>query len=484
MTSSGSSGSGSGGGGNASRRVRLDEALSAWPMPERTAVEWDESAEAVMARLEGAPDEGDEQPAGVSGVSDEDLLGAPLPPSSEEMTSSAPLGRKGGREGASMSQASSSSRQRDRANLKELAKMAEMTAPATPGTARKSRPSYPNALAPAPAPASGSFEAKDEPVESKQEPKAEREENSGIIHLAAMAAEEKAADPKPAVAQAAPGVAKAAAAVAARIPAAEPPRRRGAQLYFIGTFIAAAAVAAGVFVTMRRPAPDLAAPVAAVPAPVQATPAVPTVAASAAPVTPIAAADKGVDPSTLPPAVDTSGAPHLSPSGLAAPKTGLAANAPAAAPAAPTPAPAPTQDPKLVAVVPSSTAAPGDDKSLQALMQQAAGVTPGSSAPAAAQPSDPSQGSLGSVPLKPSQGAVSGALGAVLSGARACLGPDDPISRVQVTFQSDGSVQSVSVSGGAAGKPAEACIRSALMRARVAPFASPTFTAPATIRPN
>ncbi len=66
--------------------------------------------------------------------------------------------------------------------------------------------------------------------------------------------------------------------------------------------------------------------------------------------------------------------------------------------------------------------------------------------------------------------------------ARACLGPDDPISRAQVTFQSDGSVQSVSVSGGASGKPAEACIRAALMKARVAPFAQPTFTAPATIR--
>jgi hypothetical protein len=53
-----------------------------------------------------------------------------------------------------------------------------------------------------------------------------------------------------------------------------------------------------------------------------------------------------------------------------------------------------------------------------------------------------------------------------------------------VTFQSDGSVQSVSVSGGAAGKPAETCIRAALMKARVPPFASPTFSAPATIRGN
>jgi hypothetical protein len=81
-------------------------------------------------------------------------------------------------------------------------------------------------------------------------------------------------------------------------------------------------------------------------------------------------------------------------------------------------------------------------------------------------------------------GAISGALGAVLPAARAGRGPDDPVSRATVTFGSDGSVKSVSVTGGAQGKPAEACIRAALMKAHVAPFASPTFTAPATIRPN
>ena len=57
---------------------------------------------------------------------------------------------------------------------------------------------------------------------------------------------------------------------------------------------------------------------------------------------------------------------------------------------------------------------------------------------------------MGNVPQKPSQGAVTGALGAVLPRARACLGPDDPISRATVVFSSGGSVQSVSVSGAAA----------------------------------
>jgi hypothetical protein len=72
----------------------------------------------------------------------------------------------------------------------------------------------------------------------------------------------------------------------------------------------------------------------------------------------------------------------------------------------------------------------------------------------------------------------------VLPAARVCLGPDDPISHATVTFKSDGSVEGVSISGGALGKPAEACIRAALMRAHVPPFAQPIFTAPATVRPD
>ena len=53
-----------------------------------------------------------------------------------------------------------------------------------------------------------------------------------------------------------------------------------------------------------------------------------------------------------------------------------------------------------------------------------------------------------------------------------------------MTFQSDGSVQSVSVSGGAAGKAAEGCIRAALVKARVQPFAQATYSASTTIRAN
>jgi len=78
---------------------------------------------------------------------------------------------------------------------------------------------------------------------------------------------------------------------------------------------------------------------------------------------------------------------------------------------------------------------------------------------------------------------VTGAIGAVLPEARACLGPDDPVSRAHVTFASSGSVQSITVTGGAAGKPQEACIKAALGKAKVPPFAESGFGANFTIRP-
>ena len=90
----------------------------------------------------------------------------------------------------------------------------------------------------------------------------------------------------------------------------------------------------------------------------------------------------------------------------------------------------------------------------------------------------------GNLPQKPSQGAVTGAIGAVLPGARACLGPDDPVSRASIVFGSSGAAQSVTVSGGAAGKPAEACIKDALMKAKLQPFADPTYSANITVRHN
>jgi hypothetical protein len=91
-------------------------------------------------------------------------------------------------------------------------------------------------------------------------------------------------------------------------------------------------------------------------------------------------------------------------------------------------------------------------------------------------------GGAGDLPQHPSQGAITGALGGVLPAARRCLGPDDPVSRAAIVFASSGSVQSVTVSGAAAGTPAEACIKDALGKAKVPPFAEPTSTANITVR--
>ncbi|HEY1695936.1 MAG TPA: hypothetical protein VGG39_27400 [Polyangiaceae bacterium] len=437
----------------------LDAALAAWPAvagSERSTVEWDEVAETVVARAEEA----------VSGrifgaptpVSEEDLLRSPLPASPEEVQSSAAVAR--GSEGPAMT---TTSRERDRATLKDLARMAQMTAPSS---GRISAP-----------PASGTQPAGEA-----------TKEDSGLINLAAIAAADA---PAPAEAQAKPVVRLPDGATpemmstlrsaterpkpAPGAPAAAATKKRTPWVAVSG-LVAAAAVAAGAFFGMQHaqrtaPAAVAAAPVAQPPA------ATATAPAAASLATPIPPGDLGVDPSTLPAAGSL--AAHGPVPSSAKPTAAFPQPATTAAPAAPTTPPA-----LVAAVPPPAPAASGSAQGLLGLMQQAAGVTSGPAAAPTATADTPEAPAPGSVPLKPSQGAISGALGAALPGARGCLGPDDPISHATVTFRSDGSVQNVGVSGGAAGKPAEACIRSALSKARVAPFAQPTFTASTTVRPN
>jgi len=90
----------------------------------------------------------------------------------------------------------------------------------------------------------------------------------------------------------------------------------------------------------------------------------------------------------------------------------------------------------------------------------------------------------GSVPQKPSQGAVTGALLRATPGARACLNAGDAPSRANVTFSSSGSVTAVVVTGPAAGNPEEECIKKAMMKASVPPFSQDSYSANVNIRPN
>ena len=385
----------------------LDQALASWPMPERKEIEWSPNA-APSARF--------------ADVTDDEILGPPLPGSDASGAMPASGGRDKGR---------------SKEHLQDLAKLAEMK----------------------PAP----------------EPK-EKEENSGVVHLAALAASEgQNVDGTPLQAAEAP-----AAAIASPTKATEKTGSNRPSWLMVGGLVATAAVVA-LFFGMQHPGTE--APSAQVTVVAPAMPASPTPTnAATATATPTATAtnkdplDKAIDPSTLPPA-DTSiaagGARPTSPAAVAA-----------AAPPKPAPAAAASAatNPEVAANAPPPAPA-GTAVNLESAMQQAAGPQSTLSTPTAA-PTEAPAAAPTSVTLKPSQGAINGALGAALPGARACLGPDDPISRASVTFQSDGTVQSVSVTGGAAGKPAEACIRSALMRAKVPPFATPTFTAPATIRPN
>ncbi len=365
-----------GGGGAVSRERgedRLDRALRSWPEPTRSPLEWDESAGAVMARVKAA------RPSLAAGVSDEALMAAPLPAGDDEVASSAP---------SSMSRSNPSTRQSrlsDRASLKELAKLAETAPPSSHSAASAGRVSQP------PAPSSGRYEA------SEPRPAApEREENSGIIHLAALTAGAAPVDEvvAPATSGAHPAAVPMTGAPVGPAPAAGTKtgsaNERRSSAYVIGALVAAAAVAAGVFVGFKRPQTDPAS-TAAAPAivgvgegmgvgapPAGANPS--STAATGKPAavgTPIAAADRGVDPMTLPPADPAAQGGAMADPASPGRKSGPSGAAATPAPVAPaaTAAASVAPDPKLVAVVPSPSAGAAEPKSLEALMQQAAGTT-------------------------------------------------------------------------------------------------------------
>lgn len=119
------------------------------------------------------------------------------------------------------------------------------------------------------------------------------------------------------------------------------------------------------------------------------------------------------------------------------------------------------------------------DGTLDDAMKKAAGPEDGSKPEA----SPASEAGPKNLPDAPPQGSVTAAIGAVKGAAKGCVAGADDVSTALVTFGSSGSVQSVSVSGWAAGKPAASCIQSALKGANVGPFSKPSFAVPVTIRP-
>jgi hypothetical protein len=84
---------------------------------------------------------------------------------------------------------------------------------------------------------------------------------------------------------------------------------------------------------------------------------------------------------------------------------------------------------------------------------------------------------------RPSTGAAQAAVGAVLGAARACIAGQPEASSATLVFGSSGEVTSVSVTGPADGTPAAACIKAALGKARVQPFAASNFSLGVAVRP-
>ena len=86
-------------------------------------------------------------------------------------------------------------------------------------------------------------------------------------------------------------------------------------------------------------------------------------------------------------------------------------------------------------------------------------------------------------PDLPSPGAVQSALASNNRAAKLCVKGQDAPSRASITFGSDGKAQSVTVTGPAAGTPAEECIKGALQKSSVGAFSKPSYNVAVTLRP-
>jgi hypothetical protein len=304
--------------------------------------------------------------------------------------------------------------------------------------------------------------------------------------LAATPASSPSASRGPAIAKATPAPKSQAQAQT------EESKKSG--MVWAGVAAVLAVAAAAVFMLRSQPSASPAAAVTPPPAmtaaatapasPKAAPPAQPVAAADTpAPPTPTeqAAPDQGVEPSNLPQANGQS--PRANPGSR--PGAGAIAQAPRTVEPGPQKSVSVTgkpTNPALIAKnIPSS---PSQAGSFDNALRQAAGPTDTPSGGGAAAPASGPQFDPGSVPQKPSAGAIAGGIGSAMGEARACLGLDDPVSYAAITFESSGAVSGVVVSGFASGKPAEACIKAALGKAKVPPFAQPSYTQKVTVRPN
>jgi hypothetical protein len=520
------------------KETRLDQALRTWPDIRRNKREWAEFA----ARMPGGASS--RHPGwSLDSISDDDLLGSPLPQTEEESHKCRHFsGETREAEAGIMGQQNI---ERDRKTFRDLAQLASQPA-LQRGSISEIRSSQRDVTGHAKGGDSGLIDfgtlgqpergsvdrASVTPLASTDLADAEDAPTRPKISvtpppLPASVPPPRSSVPAPApsaraihtplaisASQRAPLIQPMLSAQAALL-AAEPEPSRG----FGGRVVALlgiAAVAAGAFLVVRTlRAPNAQGEHIVVSTAAAAAPHAPLVAPAP---TPTPAADRGIDPMSLPqaaslnaqPVVIATGGHHvhhhhgLAKSGAPAPGTAnddaddsddSTASAPAAPVAAAAPAPAPKVDATPAAAAPPAKAAPTpawlQGALGEAITKAAAPAAPAAPAadpaPAAAAPvpvpASAPVAAAGSVPQHPSQGAVTSALSGALPSARACLGPDDDVSRVRVVFGSDGAVQSMTVTGFAAGKPQEACIKGALGKAHVPPFAEATYGANVNGRP-
>jgi hypothetical protein len=488
---------------------KLDEMLSAWPLPQRSQLEADEAAERVVSAVQAG-----QLPATI----DESLLASPLPKTSEDQDplqntqSLPPRSSKPGSAtpGIGVESKMAKDRTRDRTSFQELAKLATTPPPPASVGGVHSEKSGPHAPIPPSASSSGSTG-----VVRGDEAQAS---DSGIIDLKAIASadptgshraqttplasqglfdEEESAPPKPSVSdQAAAKLAPASDPKAVASAVAQPAtvatkakttdtkspadkKSGGGVVIVLGALVAAGAIAAGVFFFVKSQHHQAAVAKATVTTPADnaaGTKVKTQAGGNAAGAVSVAQADTELDTAVDTNAAQTGG---QRPMFKFHSKPGVASGG--ASSAAPEATAAGGVDPKLIANVPTGPAGGGSGDLAEAMKTAAGGGTGLGQGGGGGGTTTTTQGN---VAQRPSQGQVAGAINSVMPSVRACLGSDDPVSHATVTVQSDGTVKSVSVTGFAAGKPQEACIKGALSKMTVSPFAEATYPIPVTIRPN
>ncbi len=402
--------------------ARAEALLSEWSLAER---DWEALAERTV-----------EKARATSGTIDEALFAAPLPPEA---------GEPGFEAGSSAAAAVTAGAPVAPKSLAELARASmKRKSEGANDIARESL-----------AVASQARAQVDEIAERVQA--ASKPRSASVPDIEAEAAAPSAAEEEPSAAdEAAPQPSTPLRSVPPAAPTGTPSR---GPLYLSAFAALAAAAAVVIVMTRKTPEPPIA---------LQST--TTTAAAANAPAAP--QADKQGEPSPAAPAEQVA---QLPPAQAEAAK---AANAPS-------PAAGGALAAKPAASAPSAVPS-GVAPEAITLEDEEPAPAPAAPAPAApsAEPMRPAELPTGGLPDYPSSGAVSAAIGSVMGQARACVaGQDDP-SSVQITFASDGHVKSVSVGGAAAGTPAASCIENAFKKAKVQPFAKPSLSVPATVRPQ